>query len=351
MKRKQIVKQIKDNFLKSKGIEPLKLNTPEVFQFEEHPEWFNELAFLIFNNYYDYSKCHYIDKFTKVTVIDPKHGEFQILPFAHLIGIKYFGSTQHSNYSDKGLQEKIKKAFVEKYQNLYDYSEFEYLGPEIPSVIICNRCHEKFLCSAHNHLEHEQGCRKCNNIEASLKRRDVEGFIEKAKEIHGDKYDYSIAEKTYQGAKIKVEIICKNCGEHFMQTPDRHINLKQGCPNCCRQSFKGENEIKRILTLNNIEFNFQQQFEGCKYKKPLTFDFYIPLLNLCIEYQGKQHFEISDYYGGEKEFKEGQIRDQIKREFCKKENINLIEIPYNGGIEEYLYPIINRYKEMSSCKE
>lgn len=56
-----------------------------------------------------------------------------------------------------------------------------------------------------------------------------EEFIERAKAVHGDKYDYSLVDyKTY---KDKVEIICNSCGNHFTQTPGNHIN-KKGCPNC-----------------------------------------------------------------------------------------------------------------------
>ena len=67
--------------------------------------------------------------------------------------------------------------------------------------------------------------------------------------------------------------------------------------------------------------------------KTLPFDFYIPDLNICIEYDGEQHFEPVDFGGkgkeyAEKRFKAQQKRDNIKTEYCKNNNIKLIRIPY-----------------------
>ena len=61
----------------------------------------------------------------------------------------------------------------------------------------------------------------------------------------------------------------------------------------------------------------------------LSFDFYLPEYNTIIEYQGLQHYRYVPSFQSEKVFKEGQIRDDIKRKYCKDNNINLIEIPYN----------------------
>ena len=59
-----------------------------------------------------------------------------------------------------------------------------------------------------------------------------EKFIEKARKVHGDKYDYS--KVIYNNCKERVCIICPQHGE-FWQTPDNHINAKQGCPKCGRE--------------------------------------------------------------------------------------------------------------------
>jgi hypothetical protein len=60
----------------------------------------------------------------------------------------------------------------------------------------------------------------------------------------------------------------------------------------------------------------------------LRFDFFIPTQNIAIEYQGKQHYEPIEIFGGEQAFKLQQKKDDIKRKYCSKSQINLLEIPY-----------------------
>ena len=62
--------------------------------------------------------------------------------------------------------------------------------------------------------------------------------------------------------------------------------------------------------------------------RELPFDFYIPDLNITIEYDGRQHYEIIDYFGGLDGFIDTKIRDTIKTIYCKENNIKLIRIPY-----------------------
>ena len=73
-----------------------------------------------------------------------------------------------------------------------------------------------------------------------MKKLTKEIFIERAKQIHGNKYDYSEVE--YIDANTKVKIICPIHGE-FLQTPSRHTNMKQGCPKCSHQSYPNTSEI------------------------------------------------------------------------------------------------------------
>lgn len=64
--------------------------------------------------------------------------------------------------------------------------------------------------------------------------------------------------------------------------------------------------------------------------------FYLTDYNLAIEYQGEQHYRPIDYFGGKEKFEVQQKRDNIKRDYCKNNNINLLEIPYYKNVEEEL---------------
>ena len=102
---------------------------------------------------------------------------------------------------------------------------------------------------------------------------------------------------------------------------------------------------------NTINFVQEYRFEDCRYKLPLRFDFYIPEHNLCIEYDGIQHFKSFEFFGGEDKLKITQMRDEIKNDYCKKNGINLIRISYNelvGDAENILDDEFKRLRELNN---
>src|SRR5699024_7815967 len=95
------------------------------------------------------------------------------------------------------------------------------------------------------------------------------------------------------------------------------------------------------------EYEFQKRFKDCRDKNTLPFDFYIPTLNSCVEFDGKQHFEPVDYFGGEKALKEVKRRDGIKTKYCKEKERKLLRIRKDEEEEEkkikIKYKNIDRY--------
>ena len=155
-------------------------------------------------------------------------------------------------------------------------------------------------------------------------------FIEKAKKVHGDKYDYSLV--NYITSHIKIDINCEKHGV-FKQTPHNHLK-GHGCP-ACNQS-KGEEKVSEFLKSKNIIFLPQHRFKDCVDKIPLPFDFYLPDYNTCIEFNGIQHYKPKEYFGGEDGFKNQQKKDKIKSQYCKEKNITLLIIKYNEKIDKKL---------------
>jgi hypothetical protein len=90
----------------------------------------------------------------------------------------------------------------------------------------------------------------------------------------------------------------------------------------------GEQGVKLVLQKLGIKYKQQATFEGCGNKHKLRFDFSILDDSVVIEYQGIQHYEPVKYFGGEQQFKYTKKLDNLKRIFCEKYNILLIEIPY-----------------------
>ena len=175
---------------------------------------------------YDYSKVKYINNKTKVCIICPEHWEFWQTPNAHLRGdgCPTCGGCKHVTTEDF-----IRKS-REVHGDKYDYSKVEYKSNHTKVCIICPE-HGEFWQDPSNHLN-GQGCPKCwNEKRKSINASNTDEFINKAKRIHGNKYDYSKVE--YKNNRTKVCIICQKHGE-FWQTPNMHL-YGQGCPECGKE--------------------------------------------------------------------------------------------------------------------
>lgn len=128
------------------------------------------------------------------------------------------------------------------------------------------------------------------------------------------------------------DCLCE-CGNHRECTSHQLTSLEvRSCEKCVNFASKGEQIIAELLTKNNINFIRQFTFKDLisKYNRNLKFDFAIVnndgSLKYLIEYDGIQHSEPCELFGGEKGLKERQERDKIKNEYCKKHNITLLRI-------------------------
>lgn len=278
---------------------------------------FIEKAKQIHGDEYDYSRTEYVNKRTKVCIICPKHGEFWQNPYSHITkhGCPICGNEKAISFNKKrisSMEEFINKA-RKIHNDKYDYSKVDYVNAHTKICIICSE-HGEFWQTPNDHLN-GYGCSKCankgNGINGSL---TTEEFIEKANQIHGDKYDYSKVE--YISSDKKVCIICPKHGE-FWQRPSSHIR-GNGCCKC--HESKLEKEVEKYLLTNKIKYLSQYRE---KWLKRLTLDFYLPDYNIAIECQGEQHFKPVNAFGGEEEFEKILERDMRKKELCEMNNIKL----------------------------
>ena len=181
-------------------------------------------------NKYDYSKVNYANNATKICIICPEHGEFWQEANNHLRGQ---GCPKCGLENSREKQASTKEEFIkkarEKHGDKYDYSKVEYINAHTKVCIICPQ-HGEFWQLPLNHLS-GRGCSKCY-ADKTRKRltSTIENFIKKAREKHGDKYDYSKVK--YVNCMTKVCIICPEHGE-FWQRPNSHLS-GHGCPKCKR---------------------------------------------------------------------------------------------------------------------
>ena len=158
-----------------------------------------------------------------------------------------------------------------------------------------------------NNLLNNHGCPKCaGNIQSTH-----EEFINRMKEINND--IEILGEYINNYTKIKCK--CKIDGYEWEVKPNNLLS-GQGCPKC--NESKGEKAVAKFLDSKNIEYEQQYKFDNCRSKNELPFDFYIPSLNIVIEYDGEYHYMIitrgknDTYEKAFNRFIEGKIRDTIK---------------------------------------
>ena len=268
----------------------------------------------------------------KITIICPEHGEFKQTPNSHLNGCgcpkcgKLTASKQHAQTLTMSLSEFVKRA-REMHGDKYDYSKVTFKTTSDKVCIICPK-HGEFWQRASSHINKGNGCPKCHPNH----KRTLDEFVERAREVHGDKYDYSKVE--YVNNITPVCIICPKHGE-FWQRPNSHISRKQGCPECAQS--KLEKSLKDILENEHKTIFSQKTFEWTKNgKRVLRYDFYDEGNNVLYECQGIQHIRNCSEAFGDEYFLPLLQRDQEKYKLAKENGVELVYVVEKRYYKEFL---------------
>lgn len=276
----------------------------------------------VHNNKYDYSKTEYINKKTKVIIICPVHGEFIQTPDDHANKpagcpkCKAVKIIETHTYSHKDFLDICFKV----HNDFYDYSLVVYTHNTHKVKIICP-IHGKFEQKAGSHMK-GHGCPKCGIIKcAESQIHSFSKFLEDSIKLHGTKYSYN--EDSYINYGNKVEIICPDHGL-FIQRAAAHATAGQGCPKCILvNQTKVFDKLKENFPNEEILWEHSPMWLGRQ-----RFDIYFPKYNIAVEYNGKQHYEAIDLFGGDDVFLIQQERDALKRQKCKDNNCTLLELHY-----------------------
>lgn len=272
---------------------------------------------------YDYRKIDYINNLTRVEIICPIHGSFFQTPNKHSSGAECQKCKGGIRFSSKEFIEKC----IGKHNGYYCYKNTKYNGAQNKIVVTCFE-HGDFEILARTHIKGSR-CPKCVSEQRKNLIFSTADYILRAKDVHGDLYDYT--DVVYKGIDEKIKIKCKKHGYFFIKA-SKHLYRKFGCQ-FCRNS-KGEFFIKKILEENEIKYIHQKSFDDCRYKYPLIFDFYIPSKKILIEFDGVQHFHPIEFFGGKMGFKKRKICDGIKNKYAIKKKIKLIRVSYALGDNE-----------------
>lgn len=276
----------------------------------------------IHGNKFDYSLVNFIADNQKVDIICCScNVKFSQTPKNHRrCKVCKYCYGNYKKTTEQYIQDCVKVHGSEE----FDYSKVNYKNA-YTKIVLIHKCGYEFETKPNNHLTNKSGCPKCaNNI-----RLTKEQFVEKSNLVHYEnKYNYD--KVVYSTNYKKVEIFCNDCNKSFKQSPMLHM-VGGGCPKCSES--RGEKEISKILDQNNIKYISQYKPKGCKDKRQLSFDFYVPSLNLLIEYDGKQHFEPVKYWGGKETLENVKRRDSIKDLWADKNGVGLLRITYRDDIK------------------
>ena len=182
----------------------------------------------------------------------------------------------------------------------------------------CNKGHEFKI--ERSHFKERKRCPICSNQKLSF------DYVKSSIEKEG----YELLSKTYKNVFTPLKLKCDKGHECEINFHD-FLTYNKRCGKCKKTILSlGEEEICKELDLLNVKYKRQVVFELCKDKNYLPFDIQVEYNDsiILIEYDGVQHFKSIEHFGGEERLKITQKHDQIKNDFCIRNNIKLIRIPY-----------------------
>ncbi len=242
-----------------------------------------------------------------LNIICKEHGNFNIKKDRHLSGQGCPKCSKRKKYD----QDFFINSVIKKFNNIYTYDKCFFNSFKEKVIITCKK-HGDFETYP-NYLLNGNGCKLCRNENNSHSK---EYFLKMCLERHPE-IDHSILE--YTGVNNNIKLICKKHGI-FEQKAGYYLNYSKGCKYC--NETKGEKKIRIYLENNKLKYKQQHKNYG------FIFDFYIPDYNTYIEFNGRQHYEPIEFFGGIESYNKQSSKDILKDQILEKYNIKLIKIGY-----------------------
>lgn len=245
----------------------------------------------------------------------------------HLCSICYKDGRKDTNANQKTIEN-----FIKEFRP--DITQYSFIMKKQKNNIkhhcltfICPKCNQQNTIAVANLIRRNvlKGV-SCSFCEGVKNKKNNTTFENELQHIYPNKF---LIIKPYTNANENIRVRCNKCG--FIRDVKPTALLRSGyCPKCDTKISKGERTIAQWLLDNHIEYIPQKYFRdwniGIHY-----FDFYLPKLNIVIEYHGRQHYEFVEHFHlSEEEFEERRQKDKIKKETALKHGLNYISINYHN---------------------
>lgn len=256
-------------------------------------------------------------------------------------------ATKKINSSKKHTQEWFLSKMNELHPNIEVLSLYENM--KAPVECKCKIDGYEWKTTPDGLINGKTGCVICARTANGLKSRKTnEQFLSELKITN----PYIVPLEQYKTGKEKIKCLCTIHNYEWYASPNKLLSKMTGCPKCAL--YHNEQVIANLLDGWNINYTFQKTFGECKDVLALPFDFYLDDYNLVIEYDGEHHYMpiFKSKYNEDKltdRLNYIKYHDKLKDDFCLKNNIIIIRIPYweNKNIETILY---NKFVELNILK-
>ena len=226
---------------------------------------------------------------------------------------------------------------IAKIKEKYNILETQIKNTHTYYTIECKKCKR----IRKTYLSNLMTCLDCGCTTKTYRGRTNSEFINECNQNYNNELELI---GKYINQTTKVLIKHKPCGLIWNVRPSDIISGKSHCPKCRTQESLGVKKIREYLQSENINFIQEKQLDDSRQR----FDFFLPNYNLAIQYNGKQHYYFTPFFHKTlKGFQEHQKRDQKKRQYCKRNQIQLLEISYldDKKIKEILNKTLNKFND------
>lgn len=233
--------------------------------------------------------------------------------------------------------------FLYEEPNSYELTATENIDTKKKILVKCLNC-GKISYEYYGNIR--TGHKKCNCNEKKKFTRNfsTEDFIKKWHPLNREKF-ILIDGQNYINRNSKYKIKCKSCGAEDIRWGITLIDSPIYCKYCDNETL-GEQVVSSIL--NKYKITYIREYQVKINNNIHRFDFFIPEYNIYIEYNGHQHYQPIEYFGGEEKFKERVQRDKEKELYCSQDNRKLLIVKYNEkyeDIEKKIGLMFNDYPE------
>lgn len=289
---------------------------------------------------------------SEISYLCPIHGKYT----TKLTSILQ-GKTCYKCSRQAAIYNRNKNSLKERQNNLYNKAteKCKKNGYELKSNkndILSNRSYIEYICPNHGihkmriaNLISGRCCPECSKEYISkLFRTTLEEVILRIEKCDGHLLN---PEEYINNTAKNLKILCPQCKQPFY-TSLRNFTQHGGqvCKECCNTETIGEKKIRIYLENHDITYEQEKWFSKCRDINPLPFDFYLPDKKTIIEFDGRQHFEDTEFFTYS--YEKTKKHDEIKNDYCNKNNINLIRIPYwdINNIDKILNSKLNSHEDI-----